>query len=320
MVLALFGASGTAVAQSPTKIYRIGWLGDSGPPLGANRSDRDFQQGLRDVGYVEGKTLVVEYRYSSSSAEQLASLAAELVRLPVDVIVTSSESAALAAKRATSVIPIVMTDIGMDPVKAGLVASLGRPGGNITGLASLSNDLWQKRLALLKEFAPKVSHVAVLWNPTNPGNANCVREIDAAAPALGMQIRHFEVNNARAVEDAFTTIAKEPSDALAACLDSVILEHAGAIANFASKRRLPTVMPVREYVAAGGLMSLGPNLPAQRRRAANYVDKILKGAKPADLPVEQPTLFEFVINVKTAEALGLAIPPSFGLLANEFIE
>jgi len=288
--------------------------------LGADRSGGDFQQGLRDVGYVEGKTLVIEYRYSSGSAERLASLAAELARLPVDVIVTSSESAALAAKRATSVIPIVMTDIGMDPVKAGLVASLGRPGGNITGLASLSNDLWQKRLALLKEFAPKISHVAVLWNPTSPGNANCVAEIDAAAPALGLQIRHFEVNNARAVEDAFTNIAKEPSDALATCLDSVILEHAGAIADFASKRRLPTVMPVKEYVAAGGLISLGPNLPAQRRRAANYVDRILKGAKPADLPVEQPTLFEFVVNVKTAKALGLAIPPSFGVLANEFIE
>jgi putative ABC transport system substrate-binding protein len=320
VALGLLGAPSIAVAQSSTKIFRIGWLGYGSVPAGANRTVGDFQQGLRDAGYIEGKNLAIEYRYASNNPEQLASLAAELVRMPVDVIVTSGEPAALAAKRATNTIPIVMTETGMDPVKAGLVASLARPGGNVTGLASLSNELWQKRLALLKEFAPKASRVAVLWNPANPGNADCVAEIKAAAPSLGMQPRYIEVSNASALEGAFAGLAKEPADALITCLDSVTLERAGPIADFASKRRLPTLAPLKEYVQAGGLVSLGAKLADQRRRAASYVDRILKGAKPADLPIERPTLFELVVNVATAKAIGLAIPASFLLLADELIE
>jgi putative tryptophan/tyrosine transport system substrate-binding protein len=316
----LLSAPSAAVGQTTAKIYRIGWLGYGSVPAGGNRNVGDFQQGLRDAGYVERKNLAIEYRYASNNPEQLASLAAELIRMPVDVIVTSGEPAALAAKRATSTIPIIMTEIGMDPVKAGLVASLGRPGGNVTGLASLSNDLWQKRLALLREFAPKASRVAVLWNPANPGNADCVAEIKAAAPSLGMQPRYLEVTNANALEGAFASIAKEPADALVMCLDSVTLERAGPIADFASKRRLPTLAPLKEYVQAGGLVSLGAKLADQRRRAAYYVDRILKGARPADLPIERPTLFELVVNVTTAKAIGFAVPATFMLLADELIE
>jgi len=213
-----------------------------------------------------------------------------------------------------------MTEIAMDPVKAGLVASLGRPGGNVTGLASLSNDLWQKRLALLKELAPKASRVAVLWNPANPGNADCVAQIKAAAQPLGMQGRYLEVSSSNALEVAFVNIAAEPVDALVTCLDSVTLERARPFADFALKRRLPTLAPLKEYVQAGSLLSLGANLAAQRRRAAAYVDRILKGAKPADLPVERPTLFELVVNRTTAKALGLGVPAAFTLLADEFID
>jgi putative ABC transport system substrate-binding protein len=320
VALGLFALPNFAVAQSPTKIYRIGWLGDGGSPAGPNRSVEEFQQGLRDVGYVQGKNVAIEYRYANSDAERLAVLAAELVRVPVDVIVTSGEPAALAARRATSAIPIVVTEIGMDPVKAGLVASLGRPGGNVTGLASLSNELWQKRLALLKSLAPKATRVAVLWNPANPGNGDCVAEIKAAAPALGMQLHYFEVINANALASAFTGIVKEPADALVACLDSVTLEHAGSVAVFALKHGLPTLTPLKEYVQAGALISLGANLATQRKRVAYYVDRILKGAKAAELPVERPTLFELVVNLPTARALGLVVPASFMVLADELIE
>jgi putative tryptophan/tyrosine transport system substrate-binding protein len=319
-VAGLLGAPHPAIAQSAAKIFRIGWLGNGSARPGPNQSVGDFQQGLRDAGYVDGKNVAVEYRYAGGNPERLASLAAELVRLPVDVIVTSGEPAALAAKRATGTIPIIMTEIGMDPVKAGLVASLARPGGNVTGLASLTNDLWQKRLALLKEFAPKASRIAVLWNPANPGNADCVAEIKAAAPSLGMQPRYLEVSNASALEGAFASIAKEPADALVTCLDSVTLERAGPIADFAVKRRLPMLAPLKEYIQVGGLVSLGANLADQRRRAASYVDRILKGAKAADLPIERPTLFELVVNVTTAKAIGFAVPASFMVLADELIE
>jgi putative tryptophan/tyrosine transport system substrate-binding protein len=320
MVLALFGASGTAAAQSPAKIYRIGWLSDRGPPSGSDRSAAEFQQGLRDVGLVETKNITVEYRYATGNVERLPELAAQLVHLQVDVIVTSGEAAALAAKHTTSSIPIVMTEIGVDPVRVGLVASLARPGGNVTGVASLSNDLWQKRLALLKEFTPKVFRVSVLWNPANPGNADCVAQIKESASALAMQVLYFEVSSADALEAAFIKIPAGPSEALVACLDSVTLERARSFSDFALKRRLPTLAPVKEYVQAGGLLSLGANLAAQRRRAASYVDRILKGAKPADLPVERPTLFELVVNRTTAKALGLAVPAAFTVLADEFID
>jgi putative ABC transport system substrate-binding protein len=310
-----------AAAQSPaTKMYRIGWLGDGSPPSGANPSVGEFQQGLRDAGYVERRNLSIEYKYANGNVDQLPDLAAELVRLPVDIIVTSGEPAALAARRATKAIPIVVTQIGTDPVKAGLVASLGRPEGNVTGLATLSDDLWQKRLGLLKEVAPKVSRVAVLWNPANSGNKNCVEEIKTAAPALRLQVLDHEVRDANALDRAFASMTSESADALVTCWDSVLLEHAKPIADFALKRHLPMMSPLREYVQAGGLMSFGSSLSAQRRRAAYYVDRILKGTKVAELPVERPTLFELVVNLKTAKALGLALPASVLVLADDLIE
>lgn len=309
-----------ADAQPSGKVHRIGWLGSTSVPAGPDPSVGDFQQGLHDLGYVEGKNIIIEYRYASGNAERLPVLAGELASLPVELIVTSGEPAALAAKRATKTVPIIATELGLDPVQAGLVESLGRPGGNVTGLASLSDELWQKRLALLRELAPKVSRLVVLWNPANPGNASCLEEIKAAAPAVGMQLRSLDgVSDAKTLEQAFASIAKTPPDALVTCWDSVTLAHAKAIADFALKLRLPTLAPLREYAQAGCLFSYGPSLAAQRRRTAYYVDKILKGIAPPNLPVERPTNFELVINAGTAKDLGLALPPNFRLLADELI-
>ena len=310
------GASGPVLAQS--KAYRIGWLGDGSPPSGAAQSSGDFQQGLRDIGYVGGRSVPVEYRYAGGDVDKLPALAGELVRLPVDVIVTTGEPAALAASRATKTIPIVVTQIGIDPVKAGLVASLARPGGNVTGLATLNEELWSKRLGLLKEVAPNASRLAVLWNPANPGNASCIEEIKSSAQALQLQISSLEVRDTKALDRALSSMAND-TNALAACWDSVLLERAGAIAEFALKRRIPTLAPLREYVEEGFLLSLGASLSAHKRRTAYYVDKILKGTKPGDLPVERATLFEMVVNVKTAKTLGYALPPTLLVLADDVI-
>jgi putative tryptophan/tyrosine transport system substrate-binding protein len=319
VALGLSGMAPEADAQPAAKVYRIGWLGHGSVPT-ANPGIGDFQQGLRDLGYVDGKNVVVEFRYASGNVDKLPELANEFSRLKVDVIVTSGEPAAFAAKRATSAIPIVATEFGLDPVKAGLVASLNRPGGNVTGLSSISEELWQKRLALLREFVPKLSRATVLWNPANPGNASCLTEIQAAARAMGMQLQSLEVGDGKALERAFAEITKSPPDAVVTCWDSVTLEYAKPIADFALMRRLPTLAPLKEYVQAGGLLSFGASLPAHRRRAAYYVDKIFKGAKPADLSVEQPTNFELVVNLATAKALGLALPPSVVVLADDLIQ
>jgi putative ABC transport system substrate-binding protein len=308
-------ASGAALAQS--KAYRIGWLGDGSPPSNAPSGD-DFQQGLRDIGYVEGRNVTIDHRYAAGNVDRLPQLAAELAREPVDLIITSGEPAAIAASRATKTIPIVVTQIGVDPVKAGLVASLARPGGNVTGLATLNEELWSKRLGLLREIAPNILRLTVLWNPTNPGNASCIEEIKGAAQALQLQVTSLEVRDAKALDRALSSIAND-TNALAACWDSVLLERAGAIAEFALKRRLPTLAPLKEYVEAGFLLSLGVSLSAHKRRTAYYVDKILKGAKPADLPVERATLFEMVVNVKTAKALGYALPPTLLVLADDVV-
>jgi putative ABC transport system substrate-binding protein len=315
----LIGASTLAIAQPSAKMHRIGWLGAGNPQTDASRSAEEFQQALRDLGYVEGRNVSIEYRYASGSGERLTVLASELARFPVDVIVTVGERAAIAAKGATKTIPIVVTEIGWDPVDAGLVASLGRPEGNVTGFASQSEELWEKRLALLKEFTPKLSRVAVLWNPANPGNAKCVEVLKAAARSTGVQLRPVEVSDAAALDGAPAAVARDAVDALVTCWDSVSLANAKAIADLALKLRLPTLAPLREYVLAGGLMSLGTSLSAQRRRTAHYVDKILKGAKPANLPVERPTQFDLVINLSTAKALGLIPPASFLVLADELI-
>jgi len=301
-------------------MYRIGWLSTSSLPMGGDPAVADFQQGLRDLGYTEGKNVVVDYRYGNGSIDKLNEQAADLARQPVGVIVTSGDPAALAAKRATRTTHIVAMELGLDPVKAGLVSSLGRPDGNVTGLATLNEELWQKRLALLKDIAPKVSRIAVFANPANPGNVSCVKEIAAAAPALGMQLKSFDVADTRGFELAFAEIAKSPPEALVTCWDSVTLANAKAIGDFALKLRLPLLAPFREYAHAGALLSFGANLPAQRRRAAYYVDRIVKGARAGDLAIEQPSYFELVINLRTAKALGVSVPPGFLVLADEVIQ
>ena len=320
VALALLAAPLAVAAQPSLKAYRIGWLSLGYAPPNSNHGVGEFQQGLRDAGYVEGTNFTIVYRYASGKLERLPDLAAELVRLPVDVIVTSGEPAALAAKRATNTIPIVAIELAVDPVKAGLVASLGQPGGNVTGMATQSDELWQKRLGLLKQVVPQVSRVAVLWNPANPSNAGCVDEIKAVAPSMGMQLRLLEINDASALERAFAAVTNEPFDALATCWDSVILALARPIAESALKRRLPMLAPLKEFVEAGSLMSLGTSLPTQRRRAAYYVDRIFKGVKPAHLPIERPTQFDLVVNLTTAKTLGITLPPTVVLFADDVIQ
>jgi len=314
----MFLVAGSALgAQPATKPFRIGWLSASAD---ASRGVTEFQQGLRDLRYVEGQNIVIEYRHATGSVSQLAELAAELARIPVDVIVTSGESPALAAKRTSKSIPIVAIDLAWDPVKAGLVASLSKPEGNLTGLASQSDELWPKRLGLLKQIKPRTTRLAILWNPGNQGNASCVAEISAGAAALDMEVQPLEARDATSLDRAFASIAASSTDALAICWDSATLANARSIAEFALKNRLPTVSPLREYVDAGALLSYGPSLAAQRRRAAYYVDRILKGTKPAGLPVEQPTQFDLVVNAATAKRLGIALPPMIAGLADDVVQ
>ncbi len=310
---------GPARAQTVAKTYRIGWLGHATQPA-AEAGAGDFQKGLRDLGYIEGRNVSVEFRYAGGDVGKLPELASELIRSNVDILVTSGEPAAFAAKRLTSTIPIVATEFGLDPVKSGLVASLGHPGGNVTGLSTISEELWQKRLALLRQMVPKLARTTVIWNPANPGNVSCVDEIQAAGRALGIQSVFIEVGDARALERAFATIGRQAPDAIVTCWDSVTLEFAHQIAEFALKRRLPMLGPFKEYVQAGGLVSFGTSLRAHRRRAAYYVDRILKGAAPSDLAIEQPTLFELAINLTTAKALGITVPTMLLVLADDLVQ
>jgi len=315
--MVVLAASAVLGAQPANKPFRVGWLSASSD---ASRGVTEFQQGLRDLRYVEGQTVVIEYRQSTGSVSQLAELAAELARIPVDVIVTSGESPAVAAKRSSKSIPIVAIDLAWDPVKAGLVASLSKPEGNLTGLASQSDELWPKRLGLLKQVKPGITRLAVLWNPGNQGNANCVAEISAGAAALDMEVQPLEARDAASLNRAFASMGTNLPDGLAICWDTATLASARSIADFALKHRLPTVAPLREYVDAGALLSYGPSLAAQRRRAAYYVDRILKGAKPAGLPVEQPTQFDLVVNVATAKRLEIALPPMIAGLADDVVQ
>ena len=310
IVSVLLAVAAIAGAQPATRIARIGWLG-AGDSANASEATADFRQGLRDLKYIDGQNITVEYRHAGGSAERLSEFAAELARSRVDVIVTVGESAALAAKKATNAVPIVATELGRDPVKAGLVASLGRPGGNLTGLASQSDELWEKRLGLLKEVAPRLTHVVVM---SHSGNASCLAEVHAAAQGHRLRVSAVDVTNAAMRE------AMEPNGAIAICWDDATLPRASSIADFALTQRVPSIAPLREYVKAGALMSFGTSLPAQRRRAAYYVDRILKGTKPADLPVERPTLFELSVNLRTANAVGLGVPPALLILADEVVE
>jgi ABC-type uncharacterized transport system substrate-binding protein len=313
----LFVAPLAPEAQPPTHMYRIGYL------LGGTREQEPFLEAfleaMRALGYVEGQNLVLEYRAAAGQYERLPALAAELVRLQVDVLLVTITPAALAAKQATTTIPIVTLGVG-DPVGSGLVASLARPGGNVTGVTSLSPDLVGKQLEFLTDVLPTVSRVAILWDPANPAHALQVRAADVAARQLGVQLHLMEARGPEAFDGAFTAMTRAHADALLVLGGNITFEHRRRLAELAATRRLPTMHNVRPFVEAGGLMAYGPSSRDLRRRAAVYVDKILKGAKPADLPVEQPTKFELIINLKTAKALGLTIPQSILFLADQVIQ
>ncbi len=308
---------GVARAQQLAKIPRIGFLNALFPTTNPTRIEA-FRQGLRDLGYVEGKNIVLEYRYAERKVGRLSALAAELVGLKVDVIVTSASQETRAAKVATSTIPIVMIN-EPDPVGTGLVASLARPGGNITGLSTLSPQLSGKRLELLKEIIPKLSRVAVLGNSSNPGNANTLKELELAAQALRVNIQYLDVSSANEIENSFREAGKERADAVIVLSNSIVTSQRRQIIGLAIKSRLPVSYPRTEFVESGGLMTYGVSLIENSRRAAAYVDKILKGAKPADLPVEQPTKFEFIVNLKAAKQIGLTIPPDVLARADKVI-
>jgi putative ABC transport system substrate-binding protein len=279
-----------------------------------------FQQGLRDLGYVEGQNLIIEYRYAEGSAERLRDHAAALVQLPVDVIVTVGASGTRGAQHATRTIPIVMTG-NYDPVGQGFVASLAQPGGNITGLSNLGTELPGKRLELLQEVAPQSRRIAVLANPASPGYVPLLNNLTVAAEALKLSLHVVEVRRVEELDDAFAAMLRAGADALVVFAEpQLITPQRGRIADLAATSRLPAMYDGKLYVEAGGLMSYGASLPDLYRRATTYVDKILKGAKPADLPVEQPTKFELVINLKAARALGITMPPSLLLLADEVIQ
>ncbi|HEV2056382.1 MAG TPA: ABC transporter substrate-binding protein [Methylomirabilota bacterium] len=306
-----------AEAQAPAKVPRIGFL-SARPPTDNPYFIESFRQGLRELGYVEGQNIAIEYRFAEGRPERLPALAAELVRLKVDVLVTAGPPAPEAAKQATGTIPIVFA-VAADPVAVGLVASLARPGGNITGLASISPDLIGKQLELLKEVVPNISRVAVLQNPSNDSHPHTLRQAEGAARGLGVQLHIVQVRTPPEIDAAFAAMRSQRAGGVLVLRDPLFLTQRTQIAALAAKSRLPAVYGFREEAEAGGLMAYGASVPLMYRRAATYVDKILKGAKPADLPVEQPTKFELVINLKTAKALGLTIPQSLLLRADEVI-
>ena len=324
LLTSLAGALGgplAAEAQARRTVPRIGFLSaQSGSDPQAQRGVGMFRQALREFGYVEGQSIAIEYRWAEAKPERLLDLAMELVRLRVDVIVTAGGvPPAQAAQRATKEIPIVATGVA-DPVAAGLVASLARPGANITGPSYISDQLVGKELELLREVVPTVTRVAVLWNPTNPGNTHQLRAAEAAAAALRLRLLPVEARGPKEIDKAFVAIVRERAGALLVLLDAVFYDRREMIADLAANNRVPAVYGYSVHAEAGGLMAFAASRSALNRDTAIYVDKILKGAKPGDLPVEQPTKFELVINLKTAKALGLTIPPTLLLRADQVIE
>jgi putative ABC transport system substrate-binding protein len=304
-------------AQQSAKVYRIGVLtGGSQPSPTAPSS---LREGLRDLGWVEGKNIVFEGRYAEGKQERLPELAAELINLKVDVIVTFGTPAALAARKATSTVPIVLGMIG-DPVRVGLVTSLARPGGNVTGNSLIAPELGLKRLELLKEAIPKAKRIGLPYDPANPAAAAVRDDLEAAARSLGMELYPIEVRHPDQLEGTFAAAANAGVDALLLFSDPVFFSARTRIMALALKHRLPSMSEGKEFVEAGGLISYSPSIPALARRAAIFIDKILRGARPADLPIEQPTTFELVINLTTAKALGLTIPPAFLLRADQVID
>jgi putative tryptophan/tyrosine transport system substrate-binding protein len=307
-----------AEAQQPVKVFRIGYLGGATPSAVSDRTEA-FRQGLRELGYIEGKNVVIEWRPAEGKFDRLPALAAELVRLKVNIIVTGGPASTRAAKAATSTIPIVMAQDN-DPVANGFVASLARPGGNITGLATLSPEIGGKRLELLKEIVPNLSRVAVLGTSTDPANAQLLKEVEFAAGALGVKLQYLDVLDPKDIETAFRDASKGRAEAVLALASPVLISQRAQLADLAVKSRLPAIYYSTEYVEAGGLMTYGVNLNDVARRAATYVDKILKGRKPADLPVEQPKKFELIINLKAAKQIGLTIPQSVLYRADRVIK
>jgi putative ABC transport system substrate-binding protein len=309
-----------ANARPPAKVFRIGLLGGSTPTSPeASHVWAGFFEGLRELGYVEGQNVVIERRFYGDSIERLPALAAELARLPLDVIVAGTAPAPEAAKRATSTIPIVMAN-HPDPVGSGVVISLARPGTNVTGVSMVTPELRVKQLQLLKEAVPRLTNVAVLSNPTIPSHARDVRELEVAAQSLKVRLQIAEARAPNEFSEAFAMMTRKRADAVLILTGSMFFAHRARLAELATRNQLASVYLLREYAEAGGLMAYGPSVPDMFRRAATYMDRILKGAKPGDLPVEQPTKFELIINLKTAKALGLTIPPSLLARADQVIE
>jgi putative tryptophan/tyrosine transport system substrate-binding protein len=306
-----------AEAQPAAKAFRIGFVS----PISPGSTIDAFRQGLREVGYVEGQNVIVETRFAEARLERLPELIAEVIRLKVDVLVVGSSAGALAAKRATTTVPIVFTGL-IDPVDLGIVASLARPGGNITGVTFGvgGSGFAGKWVELLKQAVPSVSRIAVLWNSAGPASASLVREMEVAARTLKVKLDELDAGNATNLERAFIAIGASGAQAIIVTNDPFFVANRAQLVQFAASKRLPAVYFIKLFAEAGGLMAYGGSLEDSYRRAAVYVDKILKGAKPADLPVEQPTKFDLVINLKTAKALGLTIPPSLLLRADQVIE
>ena len=307
-----------AGAQSSARVYRIGFLGNSTAALEANLVG-PFRDGLRELGYVERRNLEIEYRWAEGNYKRFPTLVDELLAARVDVIVTAGTPASQAVEHATKTVPLVMVAVG-DPVGTKLVASLAHPGGNATGLTSIAPDLEGKRLELLAQVAPALSRVAVLWNPDNAFHVGAERQAREAAQVLHLDLVSVQVRTAHDFDAAFDAIVSRDARAMSVLADRVFLHNRARIVEFAAKRRLPAVYPYRELVDAGGLMSFGPDYADMHRRAATYVDRILKGAKPADLPIEQPKQFEFVINQRAARALGLAFPNALLLRATDVVD
>jgi ABC-type uncharacterized transport system substrate-binding protein len=303
-------------AQQAGTVYRIGFLSSSSRPLVVEA----FRHGLRDLGWVEGQNVVIEYRFSDGKVDPLSRLADELVRLKVDVITAGPTPPAMAAKNATSSIPIVMMGVAQ-PVELGLIASFARPGGNITGVSwSVDLEIIAKGLELIKDVVPKIRRVAILWNPANPAQALAIKDVKLAAQTLGVQLQLLETRAVDEFGGAFAAMARQRAEAVLVVADALFVQHRARLADLEAKHRLPSMHGLVPNVEAGGLMSYGPDIAAVWRRAAFFVDKILKGTKPGDLPVERPTKFDLVVNLKTAKALGLTIPPSLLARADQVIE
>ena len=305
-------------ASAQSKTPRIGFMGNSTAALEANLVDA-FREGLRELGYEEGRNIVIEYRWANGKYDHFPVLVAELIAAKVEVIVTAGTPAALAVKNATTTVPLVMVAVG-DPVGTGLVPSLARPGGNLTGLSSVAPDLEGKRLQLLREVVPALSHVAMFINSLNPFHISSMEQARAAAQTMGIKLQLHDIRKSEDLDDAFAAIRKERPDALLILADRVFLHNRERIVDFANEQRLPNVNAYKELVEVGGLMSYGPSYEDMHKRAAIYVDKILKGAKPADLPIEQPSKFTFIVNLKAAKALGVTVPSQLLGLADELID